>query len=134
MLSRASLLSRGLCRWNLQDGYGRFKVTQANGRRVTAANSYLNVSTLLGRSRPPQHRDSTPYLTVAPPPCGPLVQRSVRSRKNLRIQTKAYVTRVVMEGTKAVGVEYQVGKERRVARINKDGEVRRRLARGRGRG
>ncbi len=61
-----------------QEGYGRFKVAQRNGTRITAAAGYL-----------------TP---------------AVRQRANLRIVTEATVTRVVLEGTTAVGVEY-VGKD-----------------------
>lgn len=78
-----------------QVGFGRFKVTQRRGQRVSAAAGYLP---------------------------GP-----VRKRPNLVVATGAYVTRVVLEGDRATGVEFVVGgddvDEPRVAKIQQDGEV-----------
>lgn len=44
--------------------------------------------------------------------------RPAMGRANLRVITGAMVTRVVMEGTRAVGVEYEAGGERVVLRCN----------------
>lgn len=76
-----------------QVGFGRFKVTQKGGRRMTAAQGYL--------------------------------PRAVRKRPNLDIATESLATRVVLDGDKAVGVEF-VGKDgkARTARIGQGGEVR----------
>lgn len=75
-----------------QEGYGRFKVAQMNGKRATAAAMYLN--------------------------------SSVRKRKNLEIATRAQATKVVMEGNKAVGVEYvDKGGRKHVVRTTDKGEV-----------
>ncbi len=76
-----------------QEGYGRFKVAQRNGKRVTSAAGYLN--------------------------------KAVRKRANLSIVTEATATRVVLEGTKAVGVEYlgKDGKSHVVKTSGAQGEV-----------
>jgi len=75
----------------LQEGYGRFRVSQKKGSRWTAAKSYL---------------------------------KKALKRKNLDVVTQAYVTRVVMEGTKAVGVEYVDEKgQKQVAKVSSGGEV-----------
>jgi len=66
----------------VQDGVGRFEKAQSHGRRTTAADAYL-----------------TKHLAG---------QRSGRGRSPLRVQCHALVTRVVVEGGRAVGVRYRV--------------------------
>jgi choline dehydrogenase-like flavoprotein len=80
-----------------QVGFGRFKVAQKGGRRVTAAAGYL--------------------------------PRSVRKRANLDIATESMVTKVVLDGDRAVGVEF-MGKDgvARRANIGQGGEVRWRVS------
>ncbi|WP_180358017.1 GMC family oxidoreductase N-terminal domain-containing protein, partial [Streptomyces sp. NP160] len=58
---------------DVQDGVGRFEKAQQRGRRVTAADAYL-----------------TPHL------------HGRTGRGGLRVQTRALVTRVVVEGGRAV--------------------------------
>ncbi|MEH3077180.1 MAG: GMC family oxidoreductase N-terminal domain-containing protein [Quadrisphaera sp.] len=64
---------------DVQDGVGRFEKAAHRGRRVTAADAYL-----------------TPHL------------HGRTGRGALRVQTRALVTRVVVEGGRAVGVRYRV--------------------------
>jgi len=59
-----------------QDGFGYYQVTQKNGRRVSAADAYLD---------------------------------PVRGRANLEVLTGAQVRRVMFEGRRAVGVEFERG-------------------------
>jgi choline dehydrogenase len=75
-----------------QVGFGRFKVAQKGGRRVTSAGGYL--------------------------------PRAVRKRTNLDLATESFVTKVLLEGDRAVGVQF-VGKDgqERTARIAQGGEV-----------
>lgn len=63
---------------DVQDGVGRFEKAAHRGRRVTAADAYL-----------------TPHLHGRP------------GRGALRVQTRALVTRVLVEGGRAVGVRYR---------------------------
>lgn len=76
-----------------QAGFGRFKVAQRRGKRVTSASGYLS--------------------------------RDVRKRDNLAVLTESLATKVLLEGDRAVGVQF-VGKdgETRTARIGQGGEVR----------
>jgi choline dehydrogenase len=46
--------------------------------------------------------------------------RPVLGRPNLEVQVKAHTTRVIFEGTRAVGVEYVQGKTRKVARAARE--------------
>ncbi|MGQ7294782.1 GMC family oxidoreductase N-terminal domain-containing protein [Quadrisphaera sp. KR29] len=63
---------------DVQDGVGRFEKAQHRGRRVTAADAYL-----------------TPH------------RRSRAGRSALRVRTSTLVTRVLVEGGRAVGVRYR---------------------------
>ena len=47
--------------------------------------------------------------------------RPIKHRKNLEITTHAMVRRIVFEGKRAVGVEYGVGSQIRIARVSPDG-------------
>ncbi len=67
----------------VQEGFGRYQVTQRTGRRWSTARGYL---------------------------------RPARKRANLTVETGAFANRVLFEGRRAVGVEYQLGDETRVAR------------------
>ena len=46
--------------------------------------------------------------------------KDVRKRQNLAIETEAFVTRVLLDGTKAVGVEY-MGKDGETHTVNLSG-------------
>ncbi len=46
--------------------------------------------------------------------------KPVLGRPNLEVQVRAHSTRVIFEGKRAVGVEYVQGKERKVARANRE--------------
>lgn len=57
-----------------QEGFGYLQINQKEGRRVSAANAYLD---------------------------------PIRKRQNLCIETDAHVTRLIMDGTRCVGVEFR---------------------------
>jgi choline dehydrogenase len=69
------------------EGVGATQVTQATGRRWSAADAYL---------------------------------KPARRRRNLGIVTGAHATRILFEGTRAVGVEYLDDGQRRVARAERE--------------
>ncbi|MGH6932772.1 MAG: GMC family oxidoreductase [Dongiaceae bacterium] len=46
--------------------------------------------------------------------------RPAITRRNLRIQVRALVAKVVFEGSRATGIEYFVGNDRRIARANRE--------------
>ncbi len=70
-----------------QEGFGPIDTTTANGRRASAAVSYL---------------------------------RPALSRPNLTVITKAQATRILMDGTRAIGIEYAQGRQKHVLRAERE--------------
>ena len=71
-----------------QEGFGFYQVTQKNGARCSAADAYLR----------PAIRRALGWATMA------------RSRdRNLEVVTGALTTRVLVDGARAIGVEYRRG-------------------------
>ncbi len=78
-----------------QDGVGPYQVTHRNGERMSAAKAYL-----------------TPLLS---PTAG-----GAPSRPNLTVITEALATRVLLEGRRAVGVEYRRAGATAIARAERE--------------
>lgn len=78
-----------------QDGVGPYQVTHRNGERMSAAKAYL-----------------TPLLSSA--------GSGVASRPNLTVITDALATRVLLEGRRAIGVEYRRAGATAIARAERE--------------